>query len=241
MKKICYLKEEKGRKIKAVKIFLYEKNGHMCGRLDLSAFEKESSESGFETVVIFLDRSRQEIGYLDLSREMVKKRTLFLHGNGPLGEELSAKLAMQAEEFELTVRIGNHQYLPMTEKGEEKQEAQELTTEDMEQADMAQAEEMAEDVPKEMPGKRIIQLAVLEEDMIFRSFLHNSFLIHGFYNYGHLVLDETGEQVRLGVPGNYYEREQMVAQMFGFPDFEPARETENVMNGTFGYFYTKPQ
>ena len=65
------------------------------------------------------------------------------------------------------------------------------------------------------------------------------FLLHGYYNYGHVMIDESGEEPRLGVPGNYYEREQMVAEMFGFPVFEPAREGEHITNGTFGYFYTR--
>ena len=68
---------------------------------------------------------------------------------------------------------------------------------------------------------------------------NNNFLLHGYYNYGHVMIDESGEEPRLGVPGNYYEREQMVAEMFGFPVFEPAREGEHITNGTFGYFYTK--
>lgn len=86
--------------------------------------------------------------------------------------------------------------------------------------------------------RKIIELSVLEEEMLFRSYLHNSFLLHGYYNYGHLVLDERNGESRLGVPGNYYEREQMVAMMFGFPDFEPAGK-EKIQTGTFGYYFTK--
>lgn len=86
--------------------------------------------------------------------------------------------------------------------------------------------------------RKIIELGVLEEEMLFRSYLHNSFLLHGYYNYGHLVLDERNGESRLGVPGNYYEREQMVAAMFGFPDFEPAGK-EKIQTGTFGYYFTK--
>lgn len=99
-----------------------------------------------------------------------------------------------------------------------------------------------EDLPEETEPKeglrKVIELGILEEEMLFRRFIHNSFLLHGYYNYGHLVLDERNGLSRLGVPGNYYEREQMVANMFGFPDFEPARE-EKIQNGTFGYFFTK--
>lgn len=96
------------------------------------------------------------------------------------------------------------------------------------------------DEPEELQSgfRKIIELGVLEEEMLFRSYLHNSFLLHGYYNYGHLVLDERNGESRLGVPGNYYEREQMVAAMFGFPDFEPAGK-EKIQTGTFGYYFTK--
>ena len=57
---------------------------------------------------------------------------------------------------------------------------------------------------------------------------HNSFLLHGYYNYRHLLLlrQETAGQAKyyIGVPGNFYEREKQVARMFGFESFEGARE-----------------
>ena len=86
--------------------------------------------------------------------------------------------------------------------------------------------------------RRVVELSVLEDEMLFRAYVHNSFLLHGYYNYGHLVLDEKNGKSRLGVPGNYYEREEIVAGMFGFPDFEPAKGREK-RTGVFGYYFTK--
>lgn len=67
---------------------------------------------------------------------------------------------------------------------------------------------------------------------------NNSFLLHGFYNYKHLILArvEHRSEVRyyLGVPGNYYEREKQVAVMFGFESFECDREPAKT--GDFGYY-----
>ena len=67
---------------------------------------------------------------------------------------------------------------------------------------------------------------------------NNSFLLHGFYNYKHLILariEVRGEaRYYLGVPGNYYEREKQVAVMFGFESFECAREPAKT--GDFGYY-----
>ncbi len=48
---------------------------------------------------------------------------------------------------------------------------------------------------------------------------NNNFLLHGYYNYHHLILLERGEQDMLGVPGIYHEKEAAAAGAFGFPEF----------------------
>lgn len=67
---------------------------------------------------------------------------------------------------------------------------------------------------------------------------HNSFLLHGYYNYRHLLLmrQEVSGEVKyyIGVPGNFYEREKQVARMFGFESFEGTREP--AWEGDFGYY-----
>ena len=72
---------------------------------------------------------------------------------------------------------------------------------------------------------------------------NNNFLLHGYYNYRHLVLIDEGNQLKLGVPGIYHEREARVAATFGFPEFiaeadvnvtlEPQERNENQQ---FGYW-----
>lgn len=68
--------------------------------------------------------------------------------------------------------------------------------------------------------------------------LNNSFLLHGFYNYHHLVLKRLEHQGQIkyyiGVPGNYYDREKQIAVMFGFEGFEGMQEPANA--GDFGYY-----
>lgn len=72
----------------------------------------------------------------------------------------------------------------------------------------------------------------------YQRMVHNSFLLHGYYNYKHLILGKIPEggawHYYLGVPGNFYNREKMVAEMFGFEAFEGEREP--VKAGDFGYF-----
>lgn len=48
---------------------------------------------------------------------------------------------------------------------------------------------------------------------------NNSFLLHGYYNYHHLAFLQEGENLYLGVPGVYSEKERRAAQVFGFPGF----------------------
>lgn len=82
----------------------------------------------------------------------------------------------------------------------------------------------------------------------YQQLVNNSFLLHGFYNYRHLILGKEavkeGDIYYLGVPGTYYDREKMVAVMFGFEGFEASgtaqnqtEDTEGVTApGTFGYY-----
>ncbi len=69
---------------------------------------------------------------------------------------------------------------------------------------------------------------------------HNSFLLHGYYNYRHLIVGKdrkVGNQNEmchyLGVPGVFYEKEKMAAVMFGFEAFECSGP---VTIGKYGYY-----
>jgi hypothetical protein len=71
----------------------------------------------------------------------------------------------------------------------------------------------------------------------------NSFLLHGYYCYRHLILarmkphaDGTSFYI-LGVPGVMQHREYYMAAMFGFHNFQSVSSTNNG-NGAFGYWYT---
>lgn len=263
MKRIWYLKAENGNSVRAAKAFLYEKNGRMAGKMDLSAFRKEAGKQ--ERIVLWirdLEEDRQsEVNLLPdtLSYEA------FLCGKGQLREELAEWIGNRKTEVALGVAVGDKKYFSqdfVKEENRKKVETPDRKPESEGASDalseekqvfldeneydkntagtdggILEAEELDED--RQQKGKRVVRLSVLEDELLFRNYLHNSFLLHGYYNYGHVIVDESGEEARLGVPGNFYERERMVAQMFGFPDFEAAREGEKISNGTFGYYYTR--
>ena len=70
----------------------------------------------------------------------------------------------------------------------------------------------------------------------YQHLVNNSFLLHGFYNYRYVILGKE-QDYYLGVPGVFYEREKMVALMFGFEAFECPGGTAKA--GEFGYYLRK--
>lgn len=64
---------------------------------------------------------------------------------------------------------------------------------------------------------------------------NNSFLMHGFCNYRHLLFGRMRDgSYLLGIPGMFENQELFMANMFGFPEFKDARS--NHMRGRFGYW-----
>lgn len=92
-------------------------------------------------------------------------------------------------------------------------------------------------------GDERAYLSIAPKDFVvlrqeYQKMVHNSFLLHGYYNYRHLILGKIKEKGEwcyyLGVPGNFYNREKMVAEMFGFEAFEGEKDPAD--SGDFGYF-----
>ena len=69
---------------------------------------------------------------------------------------------------------------------------------------------------------------------------NNSFLLHGYYCYHHLIFaeitDRYGCRYIIVVPGIYHNRERFMARMFGFENFKSIRKRE-LRQGDFGYWY----
>lgn len=73
---------------------------------------------------------------------------------------------------------------------------------------------------------------------------NNSFLLHGYYNYNHLLLIEEDGHFLLGIPGIYDKQESRAAELFGFPSFSESyadqlqlSEDEIRMPCTFGHWF----
>ncbi len=79
-----------------------------------------------------------------------------------------------------------------------------------------------------------------------RELYYNSFLLHGYYQYRHVV---AGDRF-IGVPGNFSQREAIAAKMMGFPLFIEAENLQHCeigeesraempQMGAYGYFLCK--
>lgn len=68
----------------------------------------------------------------------------------------------------------------------------------------------------------------------------NSFLLHGYYFYRHIILAKNLKEdgYYIGVPGYYQKNEQIAATMFGFDNFVHSREQGSDGPG-YGYWITK--
>ena len=127
----------------------------------------------------------------------------------------------------------------------EKAEPQQV--EDQEQEDIAEVQRENDSTDKAEDSRRqIMKIQRGEISILPRcewKLANNNFLLHGYYNYRHLVLIDEGNQLKLGVPGIYHEREARAAATFGFPEFiaeadvkvtlEPQERNENQQ---FGYW-----
>ncbi len=77
----------------------------------------------------------------------------------------------------------------------------------------------------------------------YQPMVQNSFLLHGFYHYRHLLLGRQRQgnhvQYYLGVPGVFYEKEKAAALFYGFESFEGA--VTPASEGNFGYYMKRVQ
>ena len=104
----------------------------------------------------------------------------------------------------------------------------------------------AENSSPETPRKNVRKIQRSDIAELPRHYWHlanNSFLLHGYHNYSHLLLVEENGHHWLGVPGIYDSREARAARLFGFPQFtdsynEHLRLSDDEKNdhGNFGYW-----
>ena len=83
----------------------------------------------------------------------------------------------------------------------------------------------------------LVKQLPIEDDAV----VNNSFLVHGYYNFKHILFGKVCENDNntryfIGVPGMYCNRERFMASMFGFCNFKKSHRSD-YSNPYFGYWY----
>lgn len=175
-------------------------------------------------------------GDLDIARAKVFQE---FDSDKTAGESKS----IDEKEAEVETRFGDDEETENLEEEQPEKKDQETVEESSEKKDLKKDDR---DIDLQNFRRQIMKIQRGEISILPRcewKLANNNFLLHGYYNYRHLVLIDEGNQLKLGVPGIYHEREARAAATFGFPEFiaeadvnvtlEPQERNENQQ---FGYW-----
>lgn len=190
-------------------------------------------------------------GDLDIARAKVFQE---FDSDKTAGESKSIK-SIDEKEAEVETQFGDDEETENLEEEQPEKKEQETVEELPEKKEQETVEESSEkkdlkkddrDIDLQNFRRQIMKIQRGEISILPRcewKLANNNFLLHGYYNYRHLVLIDEGNQLKLGVPGIYHEREARAAATFGFPEFiaeadvnvtlEPQERNENQQ---FGYW-----
>lgn len=178
-------------------------------------------------------------GDLDIARAKVFRE---FDSDKTAGESKSIK-NIDEKEAEVETQFGDDEETENLEEEQPEKKEQETVEESSEKKDLKKDDR---DIDLQNSRRQIMKIQRGEISILPRcewKLANNNFLLHGYYNYRHLVLIDEGNQLKLGVPGIYHEREARAAATFGFPEFiaeadvnvtlEPQERNENQQ---FGYW-----
>lgn len=178
-------------------------------------------------------------GDLDIARAKVFRE---FDSDKTAGESKSIK-NIDEKEAEVETQFGDDEETENLKEEQPEKKEQETVEESSEKKDLRKDDR---DIDLQNFRRQIMKIQRGEISILPRcewKLANNNFLLHGYYNYRHLVLIDEGNQLKLGVPGIYHEREARAAATFGFPEFiaeadvnvtlEPQERNENQQ---FGYW-----
>ena len=190
-------------------------------------------------------------GDLDIARAKVFQE----FDSDKTAEESKSIKNIDEKEAEVETQFGDDEETENLEEEQPEKKEQETVEESSEKKEQETVEEFSEkkdlkkndrDIDLQNFRRQIMKIQRGEISILPRcewKLANNNFLLHGYYNYRHLVLIDEGNQLKLGVPGIYHEREARAAATFGFPEFiaeadvnvtlEPQERNENQQ---FGYW-----
>ena len=178
-------------------------------------------------------------GDLDIARAKVFQE----FDSDKTAEESKSIKSIDEKEAEVETQFGDDEETENLEEEQPEKKEQETVEESSEKKELKKDDR---DTDLQNFRRQIMKIQRGEISILPRcewKLANNNFLLHGYYNYRHLVLIDEGNQLKLGVPGIYHEREARAAATFGFPEFiaeadvnvtlEPQERNENQQ---FGYW-----
>lgn len=225
---------------KEIKVFLDEsvlgtlsiRGGRGEGTYLLTGEDKERKEN-IETIKLILDDNRI------LLAEFEPQETGQKHEKNAVQEEPAETLYEVVQEEEL---LAEEENVPVKVEAQKEQEP-EPDNRPEEVVPKSVWEQLLETHEPFFPFDNEVEcFRIFPKDLNllqaeYRLFQSNQFLMHGYYNYRHLILfrkKDDPNEYWLGVPGIYHEREKMAARMFGFEKFESANK--DYKTGDLGYY-----
>ena len=239
--------------------------------LDKIRIEEPTTEERKVEEPEYVERNRQETQACTLEeRELEKTQFIWREKQDCVLEERSKTESIQPEKLGLMLEekqeciLETEKTKVQTRTDMVEQKGKELDQENVERP-QERKECLKEELPAEMQyelllkqfpvyrpveGNMLLQSVRLEPKHIrhfpkeARKLAENSFLLHSFYQYKHLVLakKQEGKQMAyvLLVPGVFHYRDIYLAGTFGFSSFLPMREEcrrRQKKQGEFGYWY----
>ena len=211
----------------------------------LGGQEKEKSR---DIVFVSGGRQMQFLQKLEEAEEMegIVDCRIFLPG----GKEIRGEADVVTEEKQNVEEADVRMQIPDIDKeGKMKQKPEsEVRSQEMQNKSRVETKESRKET--EIPENQVLYIQDLTQLLSMgekqRELYYNSFLLHGYYQYRHVVAGDGF----IGVPGNFSQREAIAAKMMGFPLFIEAENLQHCeigeesraempQMGAYGYFLCK--
>ncbi len=209
------------------------------GEADAVTEEKQNVE---ETDV------RMQIPDIDKEGKMKQKSESEEHQIKKSEEWKETKQKPKSEECQMKKSESEERQIKKTESDSEVAPGDEERSQEAQNKSRVETKESRKET--EIPENQVLYIQDLTQLLSMgekqRELYYNSFLLHGYYQYRHVVAGDGF----IGVPGNFSQREAIAAKMMGFPLFIEAENlqhceigeetrTEMPQMGAYGYFLCK--
>ena len=241
-KQIYYLDYyENGIKGKALGHIVWQERHGKC-EFDVSVSKLERLFLGQASVLLLFDKTVENVGVMDIKEGHGEKN--FYIGkieNRPIGVRISLTSGKWLE------KVWETESENVIDEPVDTEGASVTTKKMIEEKNMENPSKLTEWDENVLENYHIchpfgtdeeyysVEADILQKMPETKTLENNSFLLHGYYNYRHLILKKIPNgTITIGVPGVYYEREKKVAAMYGFHLFKGIKNMNNA--GCFGYY-----